>query len=48
LSRRTPDWSAASREGTIRDWGLAGGYLRTAEDASVFSRRTRFYLLLHQ
>jgi ribonucleoside-diphosphate reductase alpha chain len=32
---------------TIRDWGLAGGYLRTAEDASVFHDEL-VYLLLHQ
>src|ERR1019366_2613529 len=32
---------------TIRDWGLAGGYLRSSEDAAVFHDEL-VYLLLHQ
>ncbi len=32
---------------TIRDWGIAGGYFRSAEDAAVFHDELG-YLLLHQ
>jgi ribonucleoside-diphosphate reductase alpha chain len=32
---------------TIRDWGVSGGYLRSAEDAAVFHDEL-VYLLLHQ
>ncbi len=32
---------------TIRDWGIAGGYFRSAEDASVFHDELA-YILLHQ
>jgi ribonucleoside-diphosphate reductase alpha chain len=32
---------------TIRDWGIAGGYLRSAEDAAVFHDELA-YILLHQ
>ncbi len=32
---------------TIRDWGLAGGYFRTAEDAAIFHDELA-HILLHQ
>src|SRR5512141_3164456 len=32
---------------TIRDWGMAGGYFRSPEDATVFHEEL-VYILLHQ
>src|SRR5579864_9265316 len=32
---------------TIRDWGMTGGYFRSAEDATVFHEEL-VYILLHQ